>query len=247
MNKEPLVSHSGLDSENQEPDALLTGEPRKPPNPPEDLISGLLGAGSFNIAEHRVEDLQVEAAKHQRSSLVFDIGKPPGLTQGVALATNGQQQLKARVVVRRLGRAVKFALPTPEFVEAELAGFLETVHFIPAVNLTRSLPTAHLMPYRVSAWADYAEIFEMLSKLNHTREGVYLRYTPGVEGQVGRYSIEKFILEEEQKKLLEHVRWPLAEELRHLLPTVPFEQLAQEDFNLKRAWAAAQLRKSGGR
>lgn len=207
-----------------------------------DSIARLMGAQTFNITAHRFEDFHAAAQQAMGGNLTFSLGKPPGIARGVAILTNTDAQLRANLVIRRSGKTTKYARPTPEFGDPELAQFLEAIHLIPVVDVTNSEPTAYLMPFRITVWDGYRNLFNALARLDSPRQGLHLRYIRGGGNDPGHYDAEPFTMEEGHRKLWVGVPWPRPEDLLPLIPLVPFEELMGEDFNLRRAVQARRRR-----
>lgn len=212
----------------------------------DESIKALIGAKSFNIAHHKVDDFRQSAQSELYKAIVFSLGKPAGSSQGVALLTKSDSNHEANAVVRRLGKSTKFARPTLEFLEPELQPYLERIHLIPGVDVTGPNPTGFLWPSRITAWDGYECIFNALADLGES-QGLFIKYSKAGEGDPGSYVAEPFDLEEKHKTILQNVNWPTADEVPELLPQVPFEQLIAENFNLKRAWQAVLRRREGGK
>jgi len=196
----------------------------------------LLGARQFNIADHKIADFRQQNQRESAQAITFALGKPSGSTQGVAALINPSVQFTLNMVVRRSGGSTKFAPPTSEFAEPELAQFIESVHVVPMVDVTGLKATGHLCPFRITSWSGYEAIFSALVNLR-AGEGLFWRYLRGKGGSdVGGYEVEPFKLDARQQTIMASVVWPTAEDLAQIIPPVPFDELQRENFNLQRAW-----------
>ena len=155
----------------------MTSSNKKPSVP--DEVAKLVSAETFDIGELRLESFREEAHRSTAGALTFTLGKPGGIAQGIAIVTKKAAQVRAKLLIRRLGKATRFALPTPEFVAPELAAYLEPVHLIPGVDVSGPNPAGYLIPYRVSVWDGYETVFNALSKLRDPQQGLWLRYRRG--------------------------------------------------------------------
>jgi hypothetical protein len=215
-----------------------------PPSSNVDAVANLLGAKSFDVATHRVDDFRQKAQREAAREIIFNLGKPANTSQGAAVLTNPTSQITANLVVRRLGASTKFAPPTVEFAEPELQSFLEQVHLIPMVDVTGPQPAGFLFPLRITGWDGYATIYNGLTKLEKG-QGLFLKYLRGGGGDPGGYQVEPFTLEERHREIMAHVDWPTPKDIVHYLPTIPFSDLLKENFNLNRAWQKVLSRKAG--
>ena len=206
-------------------------------------IVALMGASTFDISKHKVDDFREAARRQEGARMAFKVGKPAGVTLGVAILTKKAAQITARLVLRRTGKVTRFSSPTPEFVEPELQAFLEQVHLVPAVDVTSASPTGHLWPFRVTSWAGYEAVFNAIAGIDDARQGLYLRYARGQDDDPGGYVVNSFDLEPRHLALLGSIPWPNPGDLVSLLPAPAFSDLLNENFNLKLAWAAVQKRR----
>jgi hypothetical protein len=207
-----------------------------------DPIAELMGAQSFNIANHKVDDFRQAATKASAQRIVFNVGKPSGASQGMAVLTKKEANIRVNLVVRRSGKSTRFAAPTPEFVEPELREFLEPVHLVPVIDVTGAVPAGYLWPFRITAWDGYEKIFTTLAGLQDSH-GVYVRYRRGAGDDPGGYDAEPFSLEPRHKAIWDDAKWPTAGDVLGLIAPVAFNDLLAENFNLKRAWAQVMQRR----
>ncbi len=217
------------------------GESEQVPDP----IARLMRAQAFDIKDHRFDDFRTAAQHTAGQGLLFTLGKPGGLGHGIAVLTKTDAQLRVKLVIRRSGKTVRFARPTPEFAEPELEPFLELVHLVPVVDVTNSAPAACLWPFRITAWEGYERVFKALANLDHNSEGLYLRHLRGAGNDPGGYEAEPFPMEERHRVLWASVPWPRPGDLPSLIPDTPFQELLQENFNLRRAMQLVERRKKG--